>query len=61
LSEFLRFSSAEREQLGRHGKQLVASRYNWEVIGRQMSSLYRWVEDDCLPADVEIQFGRRTR
>ena len=61
LSEFLRFSSAEREQLGRHGKQLVASRYNWEVIGRQMSSLYRWIEDDCLPADVEIQFGRRTR
>lgn len=61
LSESLRLSSTEREELGGRGKQLVASRYSWEVIGRQMSSLYRWIEDDCLPADVEIQFGRRTR
>jgi len=61
LSDFLRASSAERGEWGEHGKQLVASRYSWDVIGRQMSSLYRWVEDDCLPADVEIQFHRRTQ
>jgi len=61
LREVLRSSPAELGEMGLRGKQLVASRYSWEVVGRQMSSLYRWVENDCLPADVEIQFHRRGR
>jgi glycosyltransferase involved in cell wall biosynthesis len=61
LNDLLRSSSAELNEMGMRGKQLVANRYSWEVVGKQMSSLYRWVENDCLPADVEIQFHRRSR
>lgn len=61
LGDALRSGPAELGEMGLRGKQLVANRYSWEVVGRQMSSLYRWVEDDCLPADVEIQFHRRNQ
>jgi glycosyltransferase involved in cell wall biosynthesis len=61
LNDVLRSSSTELSEIGRCGQQLVANRYSWEVVGRQMSSLYRWVENDCLPTDVEIQFPRRSR
>ncbi len=61
LSEALRSSPAELQEIGLRGQQLVANRYSWEVVGKQISSLYRWVEHNCLPADVEIQFHRRSR
>lgn len=59
LHDVLRSGKAELDAMGLRGKQLIARRYSWEVVGKQMSSLYRWVENDCLPADVEIQFHRR--
>lgn len=55
LTEFLKASSADREQMGAKGRALVAGRYSWPRVGKQMSEIYRWVGGGPLPGEVEIQ------
>lgn len=59
LAEFLTSPSSRLAQLGSSGRHLVATRYGWGVIGKQMTSVYRWMADGRRPDDVEIQLGKR--
>jgi poly(glycerol-phosphate) alpha-glucosyltransferase len=43
LKRFLAMEDAEREEMGANGRGLVASRFEWGVIGREMADVYRWV------------------
>ena len=38
-------AEAEREAMGRRGRQLIDTRFAWPVVGRQFLELYRWVAD----------------
>ncbi len=59
LTEFLKASSADQEQMGANGRALVADRYSWPQVGKQMGEVYRWVGGGPLPGEVEIQRSRK--
>jgi glycosyltransferase involved in cell wall biosynthesis len=49
LSDMLRAPSAELRRLGQNGQQLVRERFSWQVVGRQLADLYRWVLGGGVP------------
>ncbi len=56
LSEVLNWTTCHLQTTGSNGKRLVEDRFSWPVVGRQMNSLYRWLEGGRIPTDVEMQF-----
>ena len=58
LDNLLSASAAQRTALGANGQRLVNSRYSWQVVGEQMSSLYRWLEGGSKPAQFELLGAR---
>ena len=58
LGEMLANTPAENRAIGRRGARLIANRYNWTAVARQMQDLYRWVESgappDSIPSNVEF-------
>lgn len=57
LHEALRSSNSKLQAIGLRGKRLVSRRYTWPVVGRQMNSLYRWLEGGDQPDDVDIRYS----
>lgn len=57
LDDFLRAPSASLAQIASRGRRLVSNRYSWNVIGRQMTNVYRWMAGDGLPDQVDFQLG----
>jgi len=55
LSELLRASSREIAEMSARGRELVARRYSWQVIGEQMSAVYGWLNGGAAPSQVELQ------
>lgn len=54
LNELLRASSRELADMAANGRQLVARRYSWQVIGEQMSAIYAWLNGGPAPSQVEL-------
>ena len=54
LEEALRLPASEMRDMGERGKLLVASRFTWPVVGRQMAEVYRWVLGGPRPWSVEL-------
>jgi glycosyltransferase involved in cell wall biosynthesis len=59
LEEALLTSTADLRSMGDSGRALMASRYSWPVVGKQMAQVYRWVAGGPPPTDVPIfKMGR---
>jgi poly(glycerol-phosphate) alpha-glucosyltransferase len=43
LTRLLAMDAPERERMGENGRDLAARRFSWEVIGREMAEVYRWI------------------
>lgn len=56
LEEVVSSSSSQLSYLGKVGEQLVLSRYSWPVVGKQMNSLYGWLEGGDEPSNVDLRF-----
>lgn len=56
LIEAMQLSDQQRRSLGMKGRTLVAERYSWDVIGRSMSEVYRWMLNGGTPPAV-LQFN----
>jgi len=48
LQQVLSWSDSERQDRGRQLRQLVESRYSWEVVGPQWSNLYADLLEKCI-------------
>ena len=58
LENLLQASAASLQKMGQNGKRLVAERYAWPVIGRQMASLYQWMAGGPLPVELDLRPGK---
>jgi glycosyltransferase involved in cell wall biosynthesis len=54
IEESLRLAAHDRKMMGERGLALVASRFTWPVVGKQMAEVYRWVLGGPEPVNVEI-------
>jgi glycosyltransferase involved in cell wall biosynthesis len=54
LTDALSLGREQLGQMGDRGRRLVAERYDWNVIGRQMAAVYHWVLGGVKPAFVPI-------
>lgn len=53
LREAMELSDAQRYEMGRHGRSLVAAKYMWPGIAQNMKSVYEWMlgrgpKPDCV-------------
>ncbi len=56
LEEFLQNSSFENLQIGCRGADLVATRYSYATITRQLGDVYEWLQGGPTPRNLEIVF-----
>jgi glycosyltransferase involved in cell wall biosynthesis len=56
LEEFLDNSSFENLQIGCRGADLVATRYSYPTITRQLGDVYEWLQGGPTPRNIEIVF-----
>ena len=55
LREALSMDDDARSDMGRRGSALVRRRFKWDVIGRDMETVYRWIlESGPLPQSVRL-------
>lgn len=54
LDKVLRMPVSQLAEIGANGRRLVAEHYTWRVVGRQMSSVYGWLEGGCRPVQVDV-------
>ena len=54
LTGLLQLSPRDRQLLGQNGQHLIAERYTWPVVGRQMADVYDWLEGGPTPATVQF-------
>ncbi len=54
IEESLRLAAHDRKMMGERGMALVAGRFTWPVVGKQMAEVYRWVLGGPEPVNVEI-------
>ena len=54
LISLLQLSLRDRQLLGQNGRRLIAERYTWPVVGRQMAEVYDWLEGGPIPATVQF-------
>jgi len=43
LCDFFQMNSSDLKTMGARGRELVASKFTWEVVGRQMKEVYDWM------------------
>lgn len=43
LAEGMQMSSQERKAMGLRGRKLVETKYSWDSVAQQMSSVYHWI------------------
>lgn len=54
IEESLRLPAEDRLMMGERGRALVAQRFTWPEVGKQMAEVYRWVLGGPEPARVQI-------
>lgn len=54
VEESFRLAAEERLLMGERGRALVAQRFTWPEVGKQMAEVYRWVLGGPEPARVQI-------
>jgi glycosyltransferase involved in cell wall biosynthesis len=54
IEESLGLPALELHMMGERGMALVAGRFTWPVVGKQMAEVYRWVLGGPQPASVQI-------
>jgi glycosyltransferase involved in cell wall biosynthesis len=54
LDSLLRMPQATLDEMGARGRSLVASQYNWSIVGQQMADVYDWMLGGREPTSVEI-------
>ena len=57
LIHLLELSPRDRQLLGQNGRSLVAERYTWPIVGRQMAEVYRWLQGGPIPLTVQLHSG----
>lgn len=56
LRDLLEMRPSERREMGRHGRRLVETEYDWESVAQRMAELYRWlVGGGAPPTFVETE------
>lgn len=56
LTQALETPLGRLEEIGAAGQALVRERYSWDVVGRQMAEIYRWVLGGPKPSLTPILF-----
>jgi glycosyltransferase involved in cell wall biosynthesis len=56
LEEFLENSTFENLQIGCRGADLIASRYSYSTITKQLGDVYEWLQGGSAPRNLEIIF-----
>jgi glycosyltransferase involved in cell wall biosynthesis len=56
----LRTAAAERKVMSENGRDVVARRYNWSVIGKDMASVYAWMSGGEQPKHLLTERSNRT-
>ncbi len=59
LTQGMQLSAEERKDMGLRGRNLVASKYSWDSIAKEMSSVYQWVLGGGEPPSC-VQLGRQS-
>lgn len=59
LAQGMQLSSEERKDMGLRGRNLVATKYSWDSIAKEMSSVYQWVLGGGEPPSC-VQLGRQS-
>jgi glycosyltransferase involved in cell wall biosynthesis len=54
LDEVLRASHSKLSEMGANGRRVVADHYTWRVVGKQMSSLYHWLQGGRKSVHLEV-------
>ena len=54
LREVLCNSHAANREIGNNGRRLILERYNWPVVGAQMSELYQWTQGGPRPCTFDL-------
>jgi glycosyltransferase involved in cell wall biosynthesis len=49
LLEVMSLSLMERKKMGQKGRQLIAEKYSWDVISKDMVNVYHWILGECVP------------
>jgi glycosyltransferase involved in cell wall biosynthesis len=49
-------SPAENVEIGARGAELVATRYAWKTVARQMEDVYLWVQGGSTPKNVDVVY-----
>jgi glycosyltransferase involved in cell wall biosynthesis len=60
LNDCLNSSKAAVYQMSVRGRTLIREKFSWEVVGRQMSELYTWMEGGSVPCNVTLDFGDKS-
>ena len=55
LEAMLTAGPEKNGERGLLGRGLVADRFSWEQVGRQMAELYRWISDGVRPQSFDLQ------
>ena len=60
LRNLIEMSNAQREDMGRRGRNLIEQSYSWDAIARQFLSLYRWlISGGSAPSFVRFSEGAK--
>jgi glycosyltransferase involved in cell wall biosynthesis len=43
LADLMKMGDQERHEMGQRGRQLVADRFTWPRIAKQMGAVYEWI------------------
>ncbi len=54
LKQFLSASATANMEMGKRGRQLVAEKFSWPVVARQMAELYAWVQGGARPVSFKL-------
>jgi glycosyltransferase involved in cell wall biosynthesis len=54
LLEFFSLSGDEADEIGKHGRDLVRTRFQSSVVGKQMAQVYDWLQGGSKPTGVAI-------
>lgn len=57
LTEAMKISSQERQQMGNRGRNLVQAKYSWNSIAKQMADFYYWILSGGEPP-ICVQFDK---
>jgi glycosyltransferase involved in cell wall biosynthesis len=53
LRQAMTLNDDQRQQMGRNGHHWMRSEYDWQVIGRKMAQIYRWITaGGTMPGEV---------